>query len=234
MKRILSTTLAVALLLGLGALAVLARGGGDILTPVRAAPVALAAAQPQTAAAPDAGPRYNVIALPLNSVSQFPVGKYNAEGLATIVGSGVQQVLQWNPSTKSYLSYIPGLGGDTIPMQVGRVYWLQLDSTSTTVVSFVGDVPNQGDVYFPLVRPTSGACVYNDISIPLDRADITTPQLLADSIQNVEQVLQWNPATNSFLQYLPGIGGDTIVMKIGYPYHVCLSPGGNTRWPPAP
>ena len=54
MKRILSTILAVALLLGLGALAVLARGGGDILTPIRAAPVALAAAQPQTAAAPDA------------------------------------------------------------------------------------------------------------------------------------------------------------------------------------
>ena len=47
MKRILSTILAVGLLLGLGALAVLARGGGDILTPVRAAPVALAAAQPQ-------------------------------------------------------------------------------------------------------------------------------------------------------------------------------------------
>ena len=34
MKRTLSTILAVALLLGLGALAVLARGGGDILTPV--------------------------------------------------------------------------------------------------------------------------------------------------------------------------------------------------------
>ena len=33
MKRLLSTALAVALLLGLGALAVLARGGGDILTP---------------------------------------------------------------------------------------------------------------------------------------------------------------------------------------------------------
>ena len=44
MKRTLSTILAVALLLGLGALAVLARGGGDILTPVRVAPVALAAA----------------------------------------------------------------------------------------------------------------------------------------------------------------------------------------------
>ena len=52
MKRLLSTALAVALLLGLGALAVLARGGGDILTP--ADNVVAAAAQPQTAAAPDA------------------------------------------------------------------------------------------------------------------------------------------------------------------------------------
>ena len=69
MKRTLSTILAVALLLGLGTLAVLARGGGDILTPVRAASVALAAAQPQTAAAPDApaaSSNYNVIALPLD------------------------------------------------------------------------------------------------------------------------------------------------------------------------
>ena len=45
MKRLLSTALAVALLLSLGALAVLARGGGDILTPADS--VVSAAAQPQ-------------------------------------------------------------------------------------------------------------------------------------------------------------------------------------------
>ena len=33
MKRLFSTVIAIALLLGLGALAVLARGGGDILSP---------------------------------------------------------------------------------------------------------------------------------------------------------------------------------------------------------
>ena len=48
MKRLISTALAIALLLGLGALAVLARGGGDILTP--AGSVVAAAAQPSTGA----------------------------------------------------------------------------------------------------------------------------------------------------------------------------------------
>ena len=50
MKRLVSTALAVALLLGLGALAVLARGGGEILSPADNA--VAAAAQAQTAAAP--------------------------------------------------------------------------------------------------------------------------------------------------------------------------------------
>jgi hypothetical protein len=228
MKRLLSTALVVVVLLALGALAVLARSGSNILAPGDS----LAAAQPQTAAAPHApaATSYNVIALPLDAESQFPTGKYNAEGLATVVGPGVQQVLEWNPSTGSYLSYIPGLGGDTIPMKVGGVYWLEL-SNANSVVSFVGNVPTSGSPQFTLVRPSSGACIYNDISIPLSRSDLTTPQKLADSIGNVEQVLQWNPVTKSFLQYVPGLGGDDIVVKIGYPYHVCLLSGGATTWP---
>ena len=48
MKRFVSTALTVALLLGLGILAMLARGGGALLPPTRTVPVALAA--PQTAA----------------------------------------------------------------------------------------------------------------------------------------------------------------------------------------
>jgi hypothetical protein len=67
MKRLLSTALAVALLLGFGALAVLARGGGDILTPADNA--VAAAAQAQTAAAPDAPAvtyKYNDVALVLD------------------------------------------------------------------------------------------------------------------------------------------------------------------------
>jgi hypothetical protein len=241
MKRFLSITLAIALLLGLGSLAVLARPGGssEPAASAAAAPAVAAqvessqqtASQPAAPAAPKAGTSYNVIALPLNSVSQFPTGKFNAEGLATVIGPGVVQVLEWNPATGSYLSYVPGRGGDEIPLRVGGVYWLELDDTANLSVSFVGDVPAQGAVSFPLVRPTTGNCVYNDISIPLDQGTITTPDLLATSISNVEQVLQWNPITRSFLQYVPGRGGDDIVVKIGYPYLVCLQPGGKTSWP---
>ena len=97
MKRLLSTALAVALLLGLGALAVLAHGGGDILTP--ADKVVAAAPQPQTAAAPDApmASIYNDVALPLNVQSQFTsLGlTFDYAGLANFV-SGAQQVLEWD------------------------------------------------------------------------------------------------------------------------------------------
>jgi hypothetical protein len=174
-----------------------------------------------------------MIAMPLNAANQFTTAgqTFNAAGLAAIAGPGVQQVLSWNPGTSSYLSYIPGLGGDNFDLVVGGAYWLELDSTSNTIVSFVGDVPVQGTITNPLVRPTSGECVYNDISIPLDQGSITTPQQLADAIGSVEQVQQWSAGTQSFLQYIPGLGGDTFDVKIGYPYTVCLQPATSTTWP---
>ena len=174
---------------------------------------------------------YNVIPVPLPSVSQFPSGKFNAEGLASIIGPGVHQVLEWNPDTGSYLSYVPGIGGDEIPLKVGGVYWFALDSTANATVSFMGDVPAQGSVKFTLVRPTAGSCVYNDISIPLDRPTLTTAQELADSIGNVHHVLQWDSVAQSWRRYTPGQGGDNFAVRIGYPYHVCLMTGGLTIWP---
>ena len=238
MKHDLFLACAIVLLLALGSLTVLARpeGIGASAAPAAAAqveqgqqtsPVSL----PQAPAAPKAGASYNVIPVPLPAVNQFPPGKFNAEGLVSIIGSGVQQVLEWNPATGSYLSYIPGIGGDEIPLKVGGVYWFALDSTANPTVSFMGDVPAQGSVKFALVRPTAGGCVYNDISIPLDRSAITTAQALADSIGNVSQVLEWNPVTQSWRRYTPGQSGDNFAVRIGYPYQVCLLPTGRTTWP---
>lgn len=233
MRRVLTTVLAVAVLLGLGALAVLALPNGG--APLAGAP-AVSAAAPEFQDAPEATlatNKYNMIAMPLNAANQFTSAgqSFNAAGMAAIVGSGVQQVLSWNPNTSSYLSYVPGLGGDNFNLAVGGAYWLELDSTAGSIVSFVGDVPAQGTIKNTLVRPASGNCVYNDISIPLDQSSVTTPQQLADAIGNVEQVLQWNATTQSFLQFVPGLGGDTFNVKIGYPYTVCLQPGSSTTWP---
>ncbi len=233
MKQTFSTLVAIALLVGLGALAVLALPNGQAA--LNPAPVAVAA---QVAAGPEAPlgtNKYNVIAMPLDSQNQFSNGGFtwDAQGLAQFVGTGVKQVLTWNASSQTYLSWDVDLGdGDNFSLQVGGVYWLLLDNTAANIVSFVGDVPTQGSVSFSLVRPTSGGCLLNDISIPLDQSGITTPQQLADAIGNTAQVLQWNASTQTFLSWDAVLqDGDNFTIKIGYPYRVCLQTGGATTWP---
>ena len=259
MKYYLAPACALVLLLTFGGLAVLARPEG-VGAPATPAPTAPAVAAPavaatatvqvesdqQAAAALDAlasvatGPdtSYNVIPVPLPSVSQFPSSQFNAEGLASIVGPGVHQVLEWNPNTGSYLSYIPGIGGDEIPLKVGGVYWLALDSSANPTVSFMGDVPAKGSVKFAFTRPSFGPCIYNDISIPLDflldHPTVTTAEKLADDIQQVDHILQWDSTAQVWLRYTPGSSSNNFTIRIGYPYHVCLKSGGKTTWPSPP
>ena len=206
-----------------------------VAAPVESREQAAGAAHPEAPAAPKSDTSYNVIPVPLPSVGQFPSGRFNAEGLASIIGPGVLQVLEWNPNTGSYMSYIPGIGGDEIPLKVGGVYWFGLGSTANSTVSFLGDVPAKGSVKFTLTRPAFGACVYNDVSIPLDflldHPTVLTAQKLAEDIENVDHVLQWDSAAQVWRRYTPGQGGDNFAVKIGYPYHLCLKPGGKTVWP---
>ena len=69
MRRVLTTVLAVALLLALGALAVLALPNGS--APLAGAPAVSAAAPEFNPDAPTATENYNLIAMPLNAANQF-------------------------------------------------------------------------------------------------------------------------------------------------------------------
>ena len=117
-------------------------------------------------------------------------------------------------------------------LKAGNAYWLQLDSTATTLVSFVGGVPEQGTVRWTFVGTTPNCHLY-DISLPLNQTAIINAAGLATAIgPNVEQVLEWNPATQTFKGWLPKIGrGTNFTVKPGYPYHVCFSPGDTIVWP---
>jgi hypothetical protein len=258
MKRLVSTALAVALLLGLGALAVLARGGGEILTP--ADNVVSAAAQPQTAAAPDvpASSKYNMIALPLNVQANWsssnPAIPLNSQGLAQYVGlSSVTQVLRWDPARQAYDQWFPAdgsglVGGqyteDPYALATGRVYRLLLNNAnlSLNLVSFVGDVPDAGSIKFILVGAT--ACKYNQVSIPLEQSDISDSDKLATSMggpTKVSQVLRWDATRQAYDQWFPADGSGLVgglytetayPVQIGYPYVVCLLAGANNvQWP---
>ena len=232
MKRTLSTILAVALLLGLGALAVLARGGGDILTPVRVAPVALAAAPD----APAAGPKYNAIALPLDT--GLSLASELEAYIETSTGNTVSQILKWDPTQGaegSYVIYEPGspFSVDFGLRSAGDALFALMSGTSTTL-SLVGDVPPERSVTFDLVGDPAG-CHYNFISVPLDMGAIATAEDLALSIGDVVQALSWDAAQGdegAYIIYEPGSPFSVdFDVEIGYPYFVCVSNATAKTWP---
>ncbi len=173
--------------------------------------------------------RYNTIALPLDVTATLP----NAKALANYLGPGVQQVLSWNPDTQTYRAWIHRLNrGINFVLKPGGSYWVQLDSTAATLVSFVGTVPTQGTVQWNFTGTAPNCHLYN-ISLPLDQTSITRAAQLATAIgPNVAQVLEWNPNTQTFRAWYPQIGrGINFTVKVGYPYQVCFSPGAPILWP---
>jgi len=237
MKRLLSTALAVALLLSLGALAVLARGGGDILTPADS--VVSAAAQPQTAAAPDAptaGGKYNMLGVPL-IVSSITNETNLAAYIQSNTSTTVSRILKWNPTlggTGGYYSYDPtDPESDTFPINVGDAFWVLSVGTGSPVLSYVGDVPPEHSVTFNLAGSTP--CRYNMITVPLDKSSITNETQLATDIgmSSVGRILSWDPTlggTGGYYSYDPADPeSDTFAVKIGYPYWVCMKT--SKTWP---
>ena len=194
MKRLLSTALAVTLLLGLGALAVLARGGGDILTPADSV---------VSAAAPDAPPTpapymINEIALPLDVESTFGTANFTAQGLAENITSGeatVSQVSHWYANGQQSDTWDPNLGygiyeGETVfaawPLQTGQSYQLTLVQGASTVYSIVGDVPAQGDIQFTWKGGAN--CQLNSFSVPLDQESSVSGKDLGDAQKLAEDI----------------------------------------------
>ncbi len=245
MKRVLTTSIAIALLLGLGVLAVLARPANSNVVlapdPGRAAAALNLPAAPYIPASTTVGsPKWNAIAMALDSTATIS----NAQTLANVI-TGTQQLLRWDatPGVQTFEYYIPdpiipGGFGTNFSMTVGAPYMVQVDSTAPMTFTLVGNVPpqtgNPGAVQFSLAGATP--CLWNFISLPLDRTGITNAQGLADAITNVRQVLRWDatPGVQTFEYYIPdpvipGGFGTNFTTRIGYPYFVCLTVGRN--WP---
>jgi hypothetical protein len=72
--------------------------------------------------------------------------------------------------------------------------------------------------------------LYNDFSLPLDEAAITTASQMSSSIGDIEQTLHWDAASQSFEFWLPDFGfGTDFPTNIGNPYHTCMRAPKN--WP---
>ncbi len=258
MKRFVSTALAVFLLLGLAALAVLARpNDAASVTTERVDSVALQTAtsstaasapvalQPLTApAAPAAGSsKFNWLALPLsvtglNSASDLKT-HLETNSSAPVTVSSVQQ---WNSVGQNYQTYttIPFPSGN-FSLTVGGVYRISISGNSgiSLTWSMVGDVPATGTFTYTL-RETAGPD-FNWIMLPLDRGSLTMASQLKTDIEahsqppvTVLSVQQWNATAQNYQTYttVPFPTGDFSI-RIGYPYRISVdvSSGSTSTWP---
>ncbi len=243
MKRFISTALAVFLLLGLAGLAVLARPNGEH----QAVPLQAAATLPQgiesaiaanassdnallAPEAPTGANKYNFIALPLDS--RASISPFKAAGLASYIGSSVKKVVRFDPAIQGFKTHTVGGSLNNFDLAVGGAYLIEVDSTASSTVSFVGDVPIQGSVVFALTRGSSPTdCMYNAISVPLDRSDITNAAGLAAAIGGVNKVTRWDPTTQGFKTHTVGGSLNNFAVSIGYPFLVCVNSTGPASWP---
>ncbi|MCB8983276.1 MAG: hypothetical protein H6659_05615 [Ardenticatenaceae bacterium] len=176
---------------------------------------------------------FNVIALPLDSADS--IVPFQASGLATYIGSGVKQVLRWSPASQNFNVYRPLTSPPpaNFALTTAQAYVIQVDGTTNPVLTFVNDVPNEGSVTFSFSIGSGSGCALNAISIPLDRTDLVSASMLATDIGGVDQVLFWNPATQNYRVYRPGVSPPfaNFAIRTGYPYFVCLNETAPLSWP---
>jgi hypothetical protein len=166
---------------------------------------------------------YNVVALPLQDSTLV-----KAEDLGA--ATGATEVSRWVAATQSFDTRIVGVVGANFNLRLGGGYFLYTPGSGPTIFTTLGNVPAPGSVTFTPVRGAS--CKLNLISVPLNRSDLTSADLLANSIGGVPEISDWRSATGSFRTRTVGIVGTNFAVKIGYPYWPCAdTSGGGVTWP---
>lgn len=232
MKNLVSLIVFALVFLGLGAMALMAApGGADLVAEFNPSETAGSAPHESTAQTNEVS--FNAIAIPLDSSAS--ITPFNAAGLAAYHGTSVQKVMEWNATTQSYASYIPDESPPfaAFALKVGGAYMLAVDGSSSNLLSLVGDVPSEGSVFFSFVTPSAGGiCLFNHISLPLDRSDLTKASGLAGDMTGVDKIMKWTAATQSYASFIPGESPPfaDFDVEIGYPYVVCLNSAAPTTW----
>lgn len=187
------------------------------------------------------GPALNDLAIALDVSAVIT----DAESLADwIEGEGgvpfatVRQLLKWNPSSQTFRAWDHRLGfGDNFAIATGDFILATLNRDAPPMTTFVGRVPEPGEVSFRLSPGTARGCALNFISLPFDQETLTTADQLSDDIGladiTVVQALDWEATRQNPLIWFNAFGlGNNFPTTTGSPYIVCLSNTGvPSIWP---
>lgn len=144
----------------------------------------------------------------------------------------VRQLLKWDASRQTFLAWNHKFGfGDNFAIITGDFILATLNQDAPPVTTFVGRVPEPGEVSFRLSPGTARGCALNFISLPFDQEALTTADQLSDAIgvpdATVVQALDWDATRQAPLIWLNVFGfGNNFPTTPGFPYIVCLSDSG--------
>ena len=165
----------------------------------------------------NSGSMYSLVGLPFATAAIS-----NAVSLASYVG-GVSAVLKWNPSTQAFRIFVPPNTGDNFSLAPGEVIFVQVSNSGPGAVTMTGDVS--------AVQHSLNPGGFNFISLPLQRVDLTNAATTAADITNVNSMLSWNEATQTFRFFVPPNTGDNFSLQVGAPFVIELAAGGPSIWP---
>jgi pimeloyl-ACP methyl ester carboxylesterase len=167
----------------------------------------------------NSGNKYSLVALPFAAPNLT-----NAAALATYIGAGqVSALLKWNPTAQSFRFFAPPNTGDNFALTAGDALFVAIKNGGPSQVTFVGDVTAR---QYPL---TPGG--YNFLSLPLQRANLTTAADVAADIGGVQALLGWNAAGQSFRFFSPPASGDNFAVTPGQPFIALVMANGPVLWP---
>jgi len=231
MKRILTTTAFLIVIVAIAAAAVYALNGASVAE-TAAAPAAMtgSASVESEVLAPAANPNWNTIALPLSVT-----GADTADDVAAYIDStnnSIQKVAYWDAASSAWIvrTVNAPFGTPNFDVFTGDSLYIAADNLSPNILSWVGDVPDKGTIQHTLVQNK-----WNFFMIPLDQDGLFTMTAddLAADIGGVTKVAYWDATGPAWIVRTVNapFGTPNFDVRIGYPYYILTDATAPGTWP---
>jgi hypothetical protein len=152
---------------------------------------------------------------------------YRASTLGLTSGD---QVVSWDPATKTYKTYIVGLPLNDFAIMPSTGYWIFAAAAKS--IKVVGDLSHTSPVTRSITIPAGGGWAI----VGLNSMNTTwkASNLAAMYSGGITNVVRWNPASQTYTTYVVGLPLNNFALVPGAAYWVYCSNSGTLSYPVPP
>lgn len=173
---------------------------------------------------------YTTIGLPLTG-DNLPATADDLAAAIDPLNQSIREVGKWNPVSQAWRIRVVGspTGVPNFAVNPGDALLIGADSNAPTIVTWVGALPQSGDIAYTLLPNRRQM-----ITIPLDQvgAFTLTADDLAANIGGVTRVATWYAATQSwYTRTINDSLNNNFTLRLGYPYLITTNADAPPTWP---